>query len=209
MSAKIISLVIGYLCGCFLTAEIVARFFSGKSASEIGDTGNPGMANIMAGLGFIPGILTLAGDLGKCMIAGFLSFHLFRNEGRIIMLYAGLGCTLGHDFPLWRHFRGGKGVAVTSMAIVLFSFWEGLAANITGMLTVFATKYLCVGGPVIPAVFFMIMFIQKEWEASVLGIILTLLSVWSHGPSILGIYKGKTKRTDVLAAIRNKVLKGN
>ena len=63
MYAKLISLGIGYLFGCILTAEIVAHKITGGSASKLGDTGNPGMANIMASLGFVPGIITLAGDL--------------------------------------------------------------------------------------------------------------------------------------------------
>lgn len=63
--ARIMSLLIGYLCGCVLTAEIVARRLTGKSCSRLGTTGNPGMANVMANLGFVPGIIVLAGDLAK------------------------------------------------------------------------------------------------------------------------------------------------
>ena len=150
MLSRIISCLIGYAFGCFLTAELTARHFAGKKAAEIGETGNPGMANIMASLGFKPGIITLAGDLGKCLLAMLLSWLLFRSDGWIVTLYAGLGCTIGHDFPFWRRFRGGKGVATTSMVIVAYSPLWGLLANIAGMLVTFATQYLCVAGPVIP-----------------------------------------------------------
>ena len=67
MTARLLSILIGYFCGCFLTAELVTRQFAGKKAAEVGETGNPGMANIMAALGFVPGILVLLGDLFKCM----------------------------------------------------------------------------------------------------------------------------------------------
>ena len=204
MKARIISTVIGYLFGCILTAEIVAHKTAGKSASMLGDTGNPGMANIMASLGFVPGILTLAGDLLKCAAAGLISFALFREQGWIVTLYAGLGCTLGHDFPFWRRFKGGKGVATTSMAIVLYSFLPGLAANIAGMLTVFATKYLCIGGPVIPLVFTGIMFYTDDREAGWIGAALTVLSVLAHGGAMLHIRSGKTKKTDVLGKLFRK-----
>ena len=80
MLQRILSVCIGYLFGCFLTAELVARKFSGKSASELGETGNPGMANIMASLGFIPGIITLLGDILKCLISMTVSFLLFRKS---------------------------------------------------------------------------------------------------------------------------------
>ena len=205
--AKMISLVVGYLLGCFLTAEIVAHKITGGSASKLGDTGNPGMANIMASLGFVPGIVTLAGDLGKCLLAALLSWLFFRDAGWIVTLYAGLGCTLGHIFPFWRRFHGGKGVATISMAVVIYSFPWGLAANIFGMLTVFATQYLCIGGPVIPGSFALIMWLRGQKEAAAIGLVMTLLSLVAHGSSIRGIKAGKTKKNDVLGAIKKKLQK--
>ena len=204
MFEKICSLGIGYFFGCILTAEAVAWKFAGKRAADLGDTGNPGMANIMSALGFVPGILTLLGDLGKCIAAGLLSYALFKESGWIIVLYSGLGCTLGHDFPFWRKFRGGKGVATTSMAVILYAFWPGLAANIAGMLTVFATKYLCLGGPVIPLAFLVIMAAEGNREAAVLGAMFTLLSFVAHGKAVKGIRHGKTGKTDVLKILSEK-----
>ena len=205
MIEKMLSLIIGYFCGSFLTAEIAAQKFAGKKAAEIGDTGNPGMANIMANIGFIPGIITLAGDLGKCIIAAVISLGLFRGSGWIVVLYAGLGCTLGHDFPFWRHFRGGKGVATTSIAIILYAFLPGLAANIAGMLIVFATKYLCIGGPVIPLAFMGMMLFRGDREAAAIAGVLSALSLLAHGKAIRAVRTGKTKQTDVLRAIRDRL----
>ena len=62
---RLLSCMIGYVFGCVLTGEIIAYQFAGKSAAHLGETGNPGMANIMATLGFVPGILVLAGDIVK------------------------------------------------------------------------------------------------------------------------------------------------
>ena len=201
---RIISILIGYFCGSFLTAEIVARRVARTSASELGDTGNPGMANIMASLGFVPGIITLAGDIGKCLAAALVSHLLFREGGAVIFLYAGLGCTVGHDFPFWRGFRGGKGVATTSISVILFSIPWGLLANIAGMLAVFSTKYLCIGGPVIPLSFAVFMLAKGEKEAALIGVILAVLSVRAHFSSMQGIRTGRTKKTDVPAALRKK-----
>ena len=207
MLQRILSVCIGYLFGCFLTAELVARKFSGKSASELGETGNPGMANIMASLGFIPGIITLLGDILKCLISMTVSFLLFRKSGWIITMYAGLGCTLGHDFPFWRRFRGGKGVATSSAVIVIYHPLLGLLANIAGMLVTFATKYLCIAGPVIPLFFMLFMFLKGDLEAGILSIVLSALALLCHLPSVFGILKGATSQTDVLGAILKKFRK--
>ena len=207
MWSRILSILIGYVFGCILTAEIVARKFAGKPAAKLGETGNPGMANIMASLGFIPGIITLLGDLLKCLLAMLISYLLFHKSGWIITMYAGLGCTLGHDFPFWRGFKGGKGVATSSAVIVIYDFVWALIAHLAGMLVTFTTKYLCIAGPVIPLFFMVFMFIKGDTEAGILSIVFSALALLCHLPSVFGIFKGTTSQTDVLGAIAKKLKK--
>ena len=201
--ARISSLLIGYVFGCFMTGEIVARAVTGRSARSIGTSGNPGMANIMAHVGILPGLVTLAGDLGKCAAAAALSQLLFRDvlPGRLAVLWAGLGCTIGHDWPaVWR-FRGGKGVATQCAAIVLFSPVFGIVSCIAGMAAVFATQYLSVGGAVIPAVFTALCLCRGQAEAAAASAVLTLLAVLKHGSQLRLIPSGKAERTDVAGAL--------
>ena len=205
MLPRILSLLIGYCFGCFLTAELIARHYAGKQAAELGETGNPGMANIMASLGFLPGIYTLIGDLCKCIFAMTLAWLLFREAGWVVTLYAGLGCTLGHDFPFWRRFRGGKGVATTCIGIGIYHFLPALAAVLTGLAVTVFTKYLCISGPVIPAVFALIELLCKNREAALIGAVLTALSLLRNRVSLEGIRSGKTSPTDVIGAIRRKI----
>ena len=210
MKERIFCLLIGYLFGCFMTAEIVVRRLTGKSARELGTSGNPGMANVMANLGFKAGITVLIGDLAKTVAASAVSFLLFGEDiGRMSLLYAGLGATIGHDFPFWMKFRGGKGVASSSVAFVIFDPFWGLIANIAGMLVVFATRYLCIGGVVIPvflgiiyAVFF------SSIEALIILIIFAALAFYCHFSKIAGIPSGKTERTDVIGALRRRLSPG-
>lgn len=210
MKERILCLLIGYLFGCFMTAEIVTRKHTGKSARELGTSGNPGMANVMANLGFLPGITVLIGDLAKTIAASAISFALFQDDiGRMALLYAGLGATIGHDFPFWMKFRGGKGVASSSIAFVLFDPFWGLIANIAGMLVVFATRYLCIGGVVIP-VFLGIVYavFYNNIEALIILILFAVLAFYCHFSKIAGIPSGKTERTDVLGALRRKLSPG-
>ena len=105
MLQRLLCLLVGYLCGCFLTAELVARARTGKSAVALG-TGNPGMANLAHELGKGWGAVVLAGDIAKTALAFGLCRALFPALGGLSGLWAGLGAVLGHNFPFWRGFRG-------------------------------------------------------------------------------------------------------
>ena len=80
MLQRLLCLLLGYLCGCFLTAELVARARTGKSAAALG-TGNPGMANLAHELGKGWGAVVLAGDIAKTALAFGLCRALFPALG--------------------------------------------------------------------------------------------------------------------------------
>lgn len=200
---QFLCLLIGYLFGNILTAEIVARKYAGKSAFAIGTSHNPGMANIMAHVGFVPGLLVLAGDLAKVAAADLVCWFFFSGTlGRSALIFAGTGATIGHDFPFWHHFRGGKGVASSCLAIFLYAPLAGVLANIAGMLAVFATQYLCVGGVVIPLVFTILSAFFCGRTAVACGILLTALAFLKHGPALLQAFRGTGEKTNVPGAIR-------
>ena len=90
MLQRLLCLLLGYLCGCFLTAELVARARTGKSAAALG-TGNPGMANLAHELGKGWGAVVLAGDIAKTALAFGLCRALFPALGGLSGLWAGLG----------------------------------------------------------------------------------------------------------------------
>ena len=204
----IISLLIGYCFGMFLTADLVALRYTGHNASKIGTTGNPGMANIMANLGAKAGLIVLAGDLLKCAAAILIAWLIFRAPDRSDILFAGLGATLGHDFPAWRKFKGGKGVTCSCLALVWYSPLWGLISVIAGLLVVIETKYLCFGGIAIPVVFTVLMAAQKNVPAVIVGVIHILLSVWCNRKSLRGIKDGTTKKDSPFTKRGNKKKEG-
>ena len=112
---RVISVGIGYLCGMFLSG-----FLYGKKENvdlrKVG-SGNVGTTNTMRNLGVKAGILTLIGDVCKVFMAMVIVWLIFRNRYpdsvKVLELYAGVGCILGHDFPAYMKFKGGKGIAVS------------------------------------------------------------------------------------------------
>ena len=190
MAAKLISLLIGYLFGTILTADLVVRKKTGKNVFEVG-SGNPGMANVMRQFGFKAGALVLSGDLLKTIAAVLVTMLLFPKGAPVLRLYAVLGCTVGHNWPLWHRFRGGKGVATTCMGIFLYAPLLGLISDAVGMLVVFSSGYLPV---VITTLFAVLTFLFNGSEAGVLALVLAAIMFDRHLPGLIRVAKGEEKR---------------
>lgn len=199
----IIVALVSYGLGSVLFGEIVTYAITGKSASQLGTSGNPGMANVMSHLGIVPGLIVLFGDAGKCVVAALLGRMVLGSEG---LLYGGFFATLGHDFPLWRHFKGGKGVATTCMLIFMYARWWGLLSLIIGLIVVIITKYLSVGGVVIPLVMIPYAFMHSPIDGAVM-MALTLLQFVKHFAQLKLIPSGQAEKNDIIKGLKNKMKK--
>jgi len=197
-------ILIGYLCGCFLTANIVARHKAGKSAFEIG-SGNPGMANIGGLFGIKCAAATLLGDILKTALPCMLCRHiLFPSLGRISILYVGLGTALGHGFPFWNKFRGGRSVAVTCTYLVLFSPLWGIVVELAGLCAEMATGYPAVGALAIPSLYLIPLFWKYGSEAGFVSLAGTVLLFLLHRDSLWRIAHKTEKKVDLLEKLKNR-----
>lgn len=204
VAAGACSLAVGYVLGGFLTADVVCRRRLGKSAFDVG-TGNPGMANVGARLGVGAAALVLAGDIGKTVLAAALSCLLWGGltgtpgelfAGHPAALLAGLGATLGHDFPLWHRLRGGKGVTTTCSAIILFRPLVGGGCCLAGLAVVALTSQLCYGAVAIPALFVVAELVAGDGAAGVAGAAALLaLALAEHGGPCLRALRGEEPKT--------------
>lgn len=144
---RIISLGIGYLCGQFLSGFIYGK----KEKVDLRKTGsgNVGTTNTLRTLGVKAGILTLVGDILKVFLAMFLSWLIFRGrypqEIRLLELYAGVGAILGHDFPVYMKFKGGKGIASTGGLLIAFCPIAVPVSLGIFILLVAVTRYVSLG----------------------------------------------------------------
>ena len=121
---RLICLAIGYVCGLFQTGYIVGEM-SHVDIRKKG-SGNAGTTNALRVLGWKAGILTFAGDVIKCVAAFLIVFFMYRGSDcrPLLTLYAGAGVTLGHNFPFYMNFKGGKGIAVMAGLLAVNSFWH-------------------------------------------------------------------------------------
>lgn len=150
----IICIVMGYLFGSFSTAYIIGKF-NKVDIREYG-SGNAGTTNAFRTLGKKAGILTFLGDFLKALLVVFLvKFLIFRDVEyiKLLELVCGFGCVLGHNFPVWLHFHGGKGIAVTGGVFVAVDPWILPVGIPVFAILVLATKYVSLGSLAISVLF--------------------------------------------------------
>lgn len=204
MLSRLIICGIGYLFGCILASDLVARALSGRSAFDIGD-GNPGMANVGAVLGRKAALLSLAGDIGKTVLAVVCANLLFPELGRIGWAWAGLGATLGHDFPFWHRLRGGKGVTTIASTIILVSPLWGILTGLVGLVAIVVTSYLSTAALVAMAFYAIVMLVGGSPELAALCLVFMVLQVYGHWSKLRGIADGTTKRASLALKVRNRL----
>ena len=134
---------IGYLLGSIPFGLIVAKVFGGADVRKAG-SGNIGATNVARVVGPAAGVLTLALDAGKGWLAVWLAARLTHGSAGM-MAAAGFLALIGHCFPIWLGFRGGKGVATAAGIFAALCPEAMLAALILFALVVWFWRYVSLG----------------------------------------------------------------
>ena len=140
------AVLIGYLFGCFQTSYFISKMVSKKDIREIG-SGNAGASNVTSELGWKYGILTGFSDVLKAYIPTQIVLYIFPGAYQPLNLIAlaGTGAVLGHIYPFFLDFRGGKGVACY-IGLLLAMDWQIGVATIIGLIFItIITDYVAVG----------------------------------------------------------------
>ncbi len=144
---RIICLVIGYCFGLFSSGLIIGKLNHVDLRKQ--GSGNVGTTNALRTMGPAMGALTLLSDVLKCVFSVLVAWLIFHGSEpdhvRLLMLYAAVGVILGHDFPFYLHFKGGKGIACSlGLVFVIYPAFLPIAAA-TFLILVAITKYVSVG----------------------------------------------------------------
>lgn len=119
----ILWLIGGYLCGSISSAIVICRLLGHGDPRTIG-SGNPGTTNVLRHFGKVPAVLTLVGDIAKGLVPVALCTYLGFDDHAIA--FAGTGAFLGHLYPVFFGFAGGKGVATLIGVLLGFNPWLGV-----------------------------------------------------------------------------------
>ncbi len=205
---RVICLIIGYVFGLFQTAFIYGKLH-GIDIREHG-SGNAGTTNTLRVLGTKAGLIVLAGDIIKCILAIVISGLIFGDshpdEIYLLKLYAAAGAILGHNFPFYLHFRGGKGIAATAGLILSFHIAFLPMGVIIFFGTFFLTHYVSLGSLLVYAGLMIEMVVAGQMglfgapqavlnEMYIVTAFLTVLAYYKHRENIGRLLKGVERKT--------------
>lgn len=119
----ILWLIGGYLCGSVSSAIVICRLLGHGDPRAVG-SGNPGTTNVLRHFGKVPAAMTLIGDVAKGVIP--VGLCAFLGFDQLAIALAGIGAFVGHLYPVFFGFAGGKGVATLIGVLLAFNIWLGL-----------------------------------------------------------------------------------
>lgn len=193
----LLCIVIGYLLGNFQTSYILGRLIAKKDVREYGSQ-NAGTTNALRVFGARIAIATLILDLLKGVLAVYIGYKL---AGDIGGMAAGLSVVIGHNWPVFLKFKGGKGVATSIGVALMITPISTLAAIVIGLLIIAKTKYVSLGALTSTGLWFVFntVFYYKER-----GIYLVIMSFILFA-MMLFRHRGNIKR--LMAGEENKFTK--
>lgn len=205
---RIICLAIGYLFGLFQTAYLYGKLH-GIDIRNYG-SGNAGTTNTLRTLGTKAGMIVLFGDIMKCILAVVLTNLLFRDTYPdliyLLKIYAAAGAILGHNFPFYLKFKGGKGIAATAGMILSFHPYLIPMGVILFFGIFFTTHYVSLGSLTVYAGFLIELIVLGQMgvfgmsqgaliEMYVVAVFLTVMAYYKHKDNIKRLLSGTERKT--------------
>lgn len=200
MAAYIIVAIVAYLLGSISFSVIVSKKLAGFDVREKG-SGNAGATNVLRSVGTKGAILTLLGDALKGVVAilfAILVGAIAKNSDKALLVQiAGILVVIGHTFPIFFEFKGGKGVA-TALGVLLMTNWKiGLICLVFALVLMVLTRMVSMGS-VGAAILFPVLtlFIHSNYTVSegssyfIYSIILAVIVAFNHRSNIQRILNG-------------------
>ncbi len=206
---RVICIAIGYIFGLFQTGYFYGKYK--KIDIRNHGSGNSGATNTIRVLGWKAGVITFLGDCFKCIFAVAFVKLLYMNSAPealpLLGLYAGVGAVLGHNFPFYMNFKGGKGVATSVGLAIATNFWLAVISTLTFYIVMKVTRYVSVGSMALLGTFaasviiydrvvgFGLPTVAMQYEMYGSVIFLFALSVVRHKENIKRLMNGTENKT--------------
>ena len=193
-----LTLLVSYLLGCFNGSVMTSHFIIRDDVRQHG-SGNAGLTNFYRTYGARYALCVIICDMGKtvlaCLIGGYL-MHWVVGDWTLGLLIAGIGCELGHMFPVFFGLRGGKGILSGGVLVLLLDWRVALIAWGLFVSLWLLTRYVSLGSVAATAsmpvsVFFLL---GHNWLYTVLSAAIAALVIWCHRGNIQRLLTGTEKK---------------
>ena len=200
MAVYIIVVIISYLIGSISFSVIISKKMAGFDVREKG-SGNAGATNMLRSVGVKAAVLTLIGDCLKGVVAILIAVligKIAQNLDKALLVQlAGIAVILGHTFPIFFNFKGGKGVA-TALGVVLVTNWQiGLICLVFALVLMVLSRMVSLGSVGACVLFpVLVLFIKNHYivtEGSsylIYSIILAIIVAFNHRSNIKRLLNG-------------------
>ncbi len=193
----LVIVLLSYFLGCFNGAVLISTFIIKDDIRGHG-SGNAGLTNFYRTYGARYALPVILLDMGKTAVATVIGGYMFQclySDWTLGTLVAGLACIIGHVFPAFYGFKGGKGILAGSILVIMLDWRMALVAWGLFFLAVILTRYISLGSiTAASSVAVTSFFIYDRPLYIVLAGIIAALVVWSHRSNIVRLVKGNENK---------------
>lgn len=198
---RLYCLIIGYCLGCIQSAFIIGKLVGKIDIRDYG-SGNAGFTNTTRVLGFKVGVVVFLMDLFKVIFAYHICAYIFDGNGSFIEgisllpgIYGGIGAVLGHNFPCYLKFRGGKGIACTLGLMLCVDWRVALITYAVGLIVFIVKKYISLASLTMTVLYPIVMFFfDFGLEEIILMGVLCILAYVKHISNIKRLVAGNENK---------------
>ncbi|HZK44306.1 MAG TPA: glycerol-3-phosphate 1-O-acyltransferase PlsY [Syntrophomonadaceae bacterium] len=188
---EILIILICYLIGSIPVSLIVVKIFSGVDIRTIG-SGNVGATNVLRALGIKGAIIALSGDLLKGVLAAWLGLLV---GGPLVAAACAVIVVIGHCFPIFSGFKGGKGVATSSGAVLFLMPKIMLALLVIFIVIIILSRYVSLASITVAILLPILVLLFDGFNAYiVMSLIMTVIVVFQHRENIIRLRQGNESK---------------
>ena len=180
--------VLSYLLGSISAGLLVARAMHGPNLREVGSK-NTGASNALRTMGKRGGFATFVGDILKALIACLIGKLWMGLPG---VMVAGLFVILGHNWPVFFQFKGGKGVSSMTAVMLMSFWWQAIICYVVTIAVIALTRFISLGSMVMVTLFAVLVAITNwgNWLAIGWTVLLAAICIWRHRANVKRLLNG-------------------
>ncbi len=190
--AYLVIAVLSYLLGSISSGILVSKVMGGPNLREVG-SGNTGATNALRAMGLKGGAMVFVCDILKALIACIIGRVWMGQSGAML---AGLMAVIGHNWPCFFQFRGGKGVSSTLSAMLLTFPIPAVICYVITIAVIAVTRYVSLGSITMAALFALLVIVSAwgNWSAILWVLALSGLLIWRHKANIGRLLRGEENK---------------